>query len=167
MDLLRQESGLAHAVKGIATTCFTSRDVVRHPLVACASSTADRAAAGTTPDLVSSAPAWVENLACCAGGLRRWAERALAAAEDGLVDFSAVELSPRLVGAPRAPLRTAISASATTPPTCRRSTTATFAGRAQANDIVMWQAGEAREQRKALLAHLALHGVLYSAGYDQ
>ena len=41
MDLPRgQDSGLAHAVKvlhdvqGIATTRFTSRDVVRHPLVA-------------------------------------------------------------------------------------------------------------------------------------
>jgi len=41
VDLPRgQDSGLAHAVKvledvqGIATTRFTSRDVVRHPLVA-------------------------------------------------------------------------------------------------------------------------------------
>ena len=34
--------------------------------------------------------------------LRRWAERALAAAEDGLVDFSAAELSLRLVGAAEA-----------------------------------------------------------------
>ena len=34
--------------------------------------------------------------------LRRWAERALAAAEDGLVDFSAAELSLRRSARPRA-----------------------------------------------------------------
>ena len=53
-----------------------------------------------TPDLSLSVQYGVEEPRLPRWRLRRWAERALAAAaEDGLVDFTAAELSLRLVGA--------------------------------------------------------------------
>ncbi|HCW16643.1 rRNA maturation RNase YbeY [Achromobacter sp.] len=105
--------------------------------------------------------------------LRRWAERALAAAaEDGLVAFSAAELSLRLVGSAEG-----------------RRLNRDFRERDYATNVLTFEYGvdplgvargdivmcvpvlvrEAREQRKALLdhaAHLTLHGVLHSLGYD-
>jgi probable rRNA maturation factor len=105
--------------------------------------------------------------------LRRWAERALAAAaEDGLVDFSAAELSLRLVGAAEG-----------------RRLNRDFRERDYATNVLTFEYGvdpvgvargdivmcvpvlvrEAREQRKPLLehaAHLTIHGVLHSLGYD-
>lgn len=105
--------------------------------------------------------------------LRRWAERALAAAaEDGLVDFSAAELSLRLVGAAEG-----------------KRLNRDFRGRDYATNVLTFEYGvnplgvargdivicvpvlarEAREQRKDFLhhaAHLTLHGVLHALGYD-
>lgn len=105
--------------------------------------------------------------------LRRWAQRALAAAAaDGLVDFSAAELSLRLVGAAEG-----------------RRLNREFRGRDYATNVLTFEYGvdplgvarsdivvcvpvlarEAREQRKPLLhhaAHLTLHGVLHALGYD-
>lgn len=105
--------------------------------------------------------------------LRRWAERALAAAaEDGLVDFSAAELSLRLVGAAEG-----------------KRLNRDFRGRDYATNVLTFEYGvdplgvargdivicvpvlarEAREQRSDLLhhaAHLTLHGVLHALGYD-
>lgn len=105
--------------------------------------------------------------------LRRWAERALmAAAEDGLVGFSAAELSLRLVGTAEG-----------------RRLNRDFRARDYATNVLTFEYGvdplgvargdivmcvpvlvrEAREQRKPMLdhaAHLTIHGVLHSLGYD-
>ncbi len=105
--------------------------------------------------------------------LRRWVERALAgAAEDGLIEFSAAELSLRLVGTAEG-----------------RRLNREFRERDYATNVLTFEYGvdpsgtaradivmcvpvlvrEAREQRKQLLdhaAHLTIHGVLHSLGYD-
>ena len=94
------------------------------------------------PDLSLSVQYGVQEARLPRWRLRRWAERALAAAAAaGLVAFSGAELSLRLLGVAR-------------------------------GDIVMCVpvlVREAREQRKELLdhaAHLTIHGVLHSLGYD-
>lgn len=179
VDLPRgQVSGLAHAVKvlhdvqGIATTKFTSRDVVRHPWSP-ASSTPTTALPKMKPELSLSVQYGVEEARLPRWRLRRWAERALGAAhEDGLVAFSAAELSLRLVGAAEG-----------------RRLNRDFRGRDYATNVLTFEYGvdplgvargdivmcvpvlvrEAREQRKPLLdhaAHLTIHGVLHSLGYD-
>ena len=104
--------------------------------------------------------------------LRRWAERALAAAaEDGLVDFSAAELSLRLVGAAEG-----------------KRLNRDFRGRDYATNVLTFEYGvdplgvarryrdlragagaRGARQRKDFLhhaAHLTLHGVLHALGYD-
>ena len=104
--------------------------------------------------------------------LRRWAERALAAAaEDGLVDFSAAELSlPGRRGRGQAP-------EPRFPRPRLRHQRADLRIRVDLlgvarGDIVICVpvlAREAREQRKDFLhhaAHLTLHGVLHALGYD-
>lgn len=105
--------------------------------------------------------------------LRRWAQYALAgAAQDGLVDFGAAELSLRLVGQAEG-----------------RRLNRDFRERDYATNVLTFEYGigpdgvargdiivcvpvlarEAREQRKTLLhhaAHLTIHGVLHALGYD-
>ncbi|SAH96910.1 metalloprotease [Bordetella ansorpii] len=105
--------------------------------------------------------------------LRRWAQYALAgAAQDGLVDFDAAELSLRLVGQAEG-----------------RRLNRDFRERDYATNVLTFEYGigpdgvargdiivcvpvlarEAREQRKTLLhhaAHLTIHGVLHALGYD-
>ncbi|WP_144636680.1 rRNA maturation RNase YbeY [Bordetella genomosp. 13] len=105
--------------------------------------------------------------------LRRWAQYALAgAADDGMVDFQAAELSLRLVGQAEG-----------------RRLNREFRGRDYATNVLTFEYGigpdgaargdiivcvpvlarEAREQRKSLLhhaAHLTIHGVLHALGYD-
>jgi probable rRNA maturation factor len=105
--------------------------------------------------------------------LRRWAEYALqAAAEDGLTEFERAELSLRLVGQAEG-----------------RSLNRDFRGRDYATNVLTFEYGvdpegtargdiiicspvlarEAREQKKSFLhhaAHLTIHGVLHSLGYD-
>lgn len=105
--------------------------------------------------------------------LRRWAQYALAAAAaDGLADFSAAELSLRLVGQAEG-----------------RRLNREFRGRDYATNVLTFEYGvdpagvargdiivcvpvlarEAREQRKTLqhhAAHLTVHGVLHALGYD-
>lgn len=125
------------------------------------------------PELSLSVQYGVEEARLPRWRLRRWAERALGAAfEDGLVEFSAAELSLRLVGAAEG-----------------RRLNRDFRGRDYATNVLTFEYGvdpvgvargdivmcvpvlvrEAREQRKALLdhaAHLTIHGVLHSLGYD-
>ena len=125
------------------------------------------------PELSLSVQYGVEEARLPRWRLRRWAQRALtAAAEDGLVDFSAAELSLRLVGTAEG-----------------RRLNRDFRERDYATNVLTFEYGvdplgvargdivmcvpvlvrEAREQRKALLdhaAHLTIHGVLHSLGYD-
>ncbi|CAB3815972.1 rRNA maturation RNase YbeY [Achromobacter mucicolens] len=125
------------------------------------------------PELSLSVQYGVEEARLPRWRLRRWAERALGAAhEDGLVAFSAAELSLRLVGAAEG-----------------RRLNRDFRGRDYATNVLTFEYGvdplgvargdivmcvpvlvrEAREQRKPLLdhaAHLTIHGVLHSLGYD-
>ena len=127
------------------------------------------------PELSLSVQYGVEEARLPRWRLRRWAERALGAAyEDGLVAFSAAELSLRLVGAAEG-----------------RRLNRDFRGRDYATNVLSFPyeplpgeksrllgdlvicapvvAREAREQGKALrdhYAHLTLHGVLHLLGYD-
>jgi len=105
--------------------------------------------------------------------LRRWVAHALAGAlADGLLDFQGAEISLRLVGQAEG-----------------RRLNREFRGRDYATNVLTFEYGvdplgtargdivlcvpvlvrEAREQRKTLLAHaahLTMHGVLHSLGYD-
>jgi probable rRNA maturation factor len=105
--------------------------------------------------------------------LRRWIGRALeGASADGLVDFSAAQISMRLVGQAEG-----------------RRLNLEFRGRDYATNVLTFEYGvgpdnvargdivvcvpvlarEAREQGKSLLdhaAHLTLHGTLHALGYD-
>ena len=106
VDLPRgQDSGLAHAVR-CCTTCRASPPPASPAATSCAtrwwpaSWTPTTVPQNMTPDLSLSVQYAADEPRLPRWRLRRWAERALAAAaEDGLVDFSAAELSLRLVGA--------------------------------------------------------------------
>jgi probable rRNA maturation factor len=105
--------------------------------------------------------------------LRRWVQRALAAArEDAWVDFRGAEISLRIVGLAEG-----------------RQLNRAFRGRDYATNVLTFEYGvgpdgvargdivlclpvlrrEAREQRKTPLAHaahLTIHGTLHALGYD-
>ncbi|OZI26496.1 rRNA maturation RNase YbeY [Bordetella genomosp. 9] len=105
--------------------------------------------------------------------LRRWIQRGLQAArDDGLVDFQGAEISLRIVGQAEG-----------------RQLNHAFRGRDYATNVLTFEYGvgpdriargdivlclpvlrrEAREQRKAPLAHaahLTVHGALHALGYD-
>ena len=105
VDLPRgQDSGLAHAVR-CCTTCRASPPPASPAATSCAtrwwpaSWTPTTVPQNMTPDLSFPSSTRPTNRACRAGACAAGPSALAAAAEDGLVDFSAAELSLRLVGA--------------------------------------------------------------------